>query len=158
MSNDQTQFNQAILIKEIDNSPKLKLTIIESQSFSPQTVIMINACGYPESKRKVNDGQTYIGSKDLNIETGQSLNDIVFSRGEVGMGNRHCLIKYIIESKSYYIKDMCEGTGTFIQIEKSINLHNEYVISCGNSHIFISINPKNELRLKFLDGPNNEEE
>ena len=74
------------------------------------------------------------------------------------MGNRHFLIKYSIENKNYYIKDMGEGTGTFIQIEKSINLHNDFVISYGNSHMFIAILPKDELKIKFLDGPNAEKE
>jgi len=94
-----------------------------------------------------------MGTKDMNIETGQPINDIVFSRGEIGMGNRHLLIKYLLEDKSYYIKDMGEGTGTFIQVDKSINLQNDFIISFGNSHMHIGIAANEELKLGFLDGP-----
>lgn len=94
-----------------------------------------------------------MGTKDINIETGQALNDIVFSRGEIGMGNRHLLVKYMVESKNYYIQDMGEGTGTFIQVDKSINLQNDFVISFGSSHIHLNITPNAELKLDFVDGP-----
>lgn len=115
---------------------------------------MVNACGYPYSRRKANDGKVFMGTKDVNIETGQAVNDIIFSKGEIGMGNRHFLIKYLIEDKNYYIKDVGEGTGTFIQIDKSITLQNDFVISFGSFHMHISITPTEELKLEFLDGPN----
>jgi len=89
----------------------------------------------------------------MNIETGQAINDIVFSRREIGMGNRHLLIKYLPEDKNYYIKDMGEGTGTFIQLDKSINLQNDFIISFGSSHMHIGIAANEELKLEFLDGP-----
>jgi len=72
------------------------------------------------------------------------------------MGDQHLVIKYITDTKSYYIKDTGEGTGTFIQIDNSITLQNEYIISFGTFHMFIIITGDNELRLKFLDGPNTE--
>lgn len=70
------------------------------------------------------------------------------------MGNRHLLIKFFMDSKSYFLKDAGEGTGTFIQIDKSITLQNDYIISYGDSHMFIAISPNDDLQLKFIDGPN----
>lgn len=136
------------------SAQKLKLTFLESQSFSPNTTIIINACGYPYSRRKANDGKVFVGVRDVNVETRQVVNDIVFSKGELGMGNRHFLIQYLAEDKSYYLKDLGEGTGTFIQVEKSINLQSDFILSFGRSHMLVNISPNNELQLEFLDGPN----
>lgn len=138
---------------EVGKGPLLRLTVIESQSYAPETVFEVNACGCPLSKRKVCDGHVYIGTKDGENETQEWTNDIVFSKGEIGMGDRHCVVKYVVDTKSYYIKDTGEGTGTFIKIEDSIALQNEYIISFGSSHVFIMLTSENELRLKFLDGP-----
>ena len=69
------------------------------------------------------------------------------------MGNKHMLLKYSVEHKSYYLRDMGEGTGTFIMIDKSMVLQHGYIISYGDSHMFVIITPNSELQLKFLDGP-----
>lgn len=139
--------------KEIEKAPKLVLTVCESHTYKPKTEFLINACGYTGSKRKANDGYVYIGAKEVNSETGEILNDIVFPAGERGMGNRHVLIMYEMERKAYYIKDLCEGTGTFIHIDKPLLLQHGYIISYGDSHMFVSIFSDNGIQLKYLDGP-----
>lgn len=139
--------------KEAERAPRLMLTVTESPTYQPKSQFVINACGCPHSKRKVKDGCVYIGTKDVNVETGEVLNDIVFPREERGMGNRHLLIKYAIEKKNYYIKDIGEGTGTFIRIDKSLLLQHGYIISYGDSHMFVSLPPDNNIQLRYLDGP-----
>lgn len=146
--------NKIIPSSEISRASILKLTIIKSQSLELETNFEINACGYPLSKRKTNDGLVYIGTKEINVETQEAVNDIIFPRSEYGMGNRHLVIQYSMENKNYYIKDAGEGTGTFIQISHPIILQNEFIISFATSHIFVIITSENELQLKFLDGPN----
>jgi len=69
------------------------------------------------------------------------------------MGNKHFMIKYSVETGSYYIKDTGEGTGTFIKIDKSLVLQHGYIISYGNCSMFVIITPGKELQLKFVDGP-----
>ena len=155
-TNDQPA-PRIIPLQEIEKASLLRLTILESKSYNSETIFEINACGYPKSKRKANDGRVYVGTKDLNVETQEAVNDILFSLGEIGMGNRHFVIEYSIESKNYYIRDSGEGTGTFIQIDKSITLQNEYVISYGSYHMFVAITNENQLILKFIDGPNENE-
>ncbi len=95
----------------------------------------------------------YIGAKEQNIETSEITNDLIFAKEEHGMGNRHLMIKYSLETKSYHIKDMGEGTGTFIRIDKSVVLQHGYIMSFGDSHMFVIITPSQELQLKFLAGP-----
>eukprot|EP00826_Nyctotherus_ovalis_P037863 TRINITY_DN3495_c0_g1_i3.p1 TRINITY_DN3495_c0_g1~~TRINITY_DN3495_c0_g1_i3.p1 ORF type:complete len:148 (-),score=35.22 TRINITY_DN3495_c0_g1_i3:426-869(-) len=141
---------------EIRRAPVLRLIVVESQSYVPETCFEINACGYLFSKRKADDGEVHIGTKGENTDTQEWTNDIVFSKGERGMGDKHFVIKYIADSKSYYVRDSGEGTGTFIQIDSSITLQNEYIISFAAFHIFLMITTHNELHLKFLDGPNDQ--
>lgn len=134
----------------------LRLTVVESQSYVPESCFEINACGYLLSKRKADDGEVHIGTKGENADTQEWANDIVFSKGERGMGDKHFVIKYIADSRSYYVRDSGEGTGTFIQIDSAIALQNEYIISFGPFHIFLMIAAHSELRLKFLDGPHDQ--
>ncbi len=53
---------------------------------------------------------------------------------ERGFGKRHFLIKYDTEKKTYYLKDLEEGTGTFIKIAPKWALRNNSVISFGDIH------------------------
>ncbi|MDR3547023.1 MAG: FHA domain-containing protein [Candidatus Pacebacteria bacterium] len=143
--------------KEIQTAPRLRLTVLESPTYKAKTEFLINACGYIYSLRKARDGCVYIGTKTTNNETGEPLNDIAFQTGEPGMGNRHLLIKYDLERKGYYMKDMGEGTGTFIRIEKSLALQYGYIISYGNSHMYVILQPDKSMQLRFLDGPRTDE-
>lgn len=143
--------------KEIQKAPRLLLTVSESPTCKSGTQFTINACGYPYSRRRPKDGCVYIGTKEVNAESGEILNDIVFHAEERGMGNRHLYIKYFLENKSYYIKDIGEGTGTFIRIDKSVLLQHGYIISYGDCHMFVSLFPKNVIQLRYLDGPRTDE-
>ena len=56
---------------------------------------------------------------DLNqndiLETSK-LNDFVLPKNE-GFGKRHFTIVFSVEKNGYYIKDMGDGTGTFIKVD-----------------------------------------
>ena len=54
------------------------------------------------------------------------------------------------------IKDMGEGMGTFIKLEKPLKLQNNFIISFGESHVIVNVEENNVL-LRFIDGPKNEE-
>ena len=43
------------------------------------------------------------------------INDVILPKND-GFGERHFMIKYLIEKNYYMIKDLGEGTGTFIKV------------------------------------------
>lgn len=51
---------------------------------------------------------------------------------------------------------MGEGMGTFIRLDRPLKLQNNFIISFGESHVIVQIEP-NCLGLRFLDGPRIEE-
>lgn len=138
--------------KEIELSPKLIIKIQESRTLEKGASYIINACGYIDSQRKLNDGCVYIGTNDTKSNR-KEINDIIIPKEERGMGARHILIRFILETRSYYIKDNGDGTGTFIKIEKSLVLRTGYIISYGDSHMVVTILESKDIQLKFLDGP-----
>lgn len=80
---------------------------------------------------------------------------------EKGFGRRHFVIKYSIERKIYILKDLEEGTGTFIKINPKLTLRNNSIVSFGDIHfavIFPPVDPilpeaKPSILVKFLEGP-----
>lgn len=107
------------------------------------------------AKRLVKDGCVYAGSTEKQGRL--VINDIILSENEKGVGKRHFLIQYnkgrfYIEKASFFIKDMGEGLGTFIRIEKPIKLISAYIFSFGDSHMIVHIE-NTLLTLKFIEGP-----
>jgi hypothetical protein len=76
----------------------------------------INACGLMGSQRNKSDGCTLIGSLERGPD-GEILNDFVIPTTTVGIGKRHMMIRYNIQNKSYYIRDLGDGSGTFVKLE-----------------------------------------
>jgi hypothetical protein len=58
------------------------------------------------------------------------VNDIVIATTE-GKSLRHFVIQYEEGSKHYTIRDMENGSGTFVKIDREIELHTNYIISFG---------------------------
>ena len=107
------------------------------------------------SKRNVKDGCVYAGSMEKHGRL--IVNDIILSEKEKGIGKRHFMINYNkgrkhIDRGIYYLKDMGEGMGTFIRIDKPIKLKSSYIISFGDSHMVVQIS-NNVLSIRFIEGP-----
>ena len=139
--------------EEAENAPVLTLEVQESQVLAPGSTYLINACGYVESERKANDGCVYMGTRKRSPDGNDCVNDILIGPEDQGMGEKHLLIKYSMEAKSYYIKDLGEGTGTFVKVECPLVLKQGHIISFGDSHMAVSLRPNGKIQLKFLDGP-----
>jgi len=75
------------------------------------------------------------------------------------------VIKYNLDDKKYYMRDLGDGSGTFIRIDntKDLVLKHGFIISFGDSHMVVQfssevVDPNNQhvvqkITLKFLDGP-----
>jgi hypothetical protein len=44
-------------------------------------------------------------------------NDFVISSMDTGIGKRHMVIKYNMDNKSYYLRDLGDGSGTFVRLD-----------------------------------------
>ncbi len=82
--------------------------------FQKNTELIINAQGLIGSQRNKSDGCTIIGSQE---PIGEPINDFVISNVDMGIGKRHMVIKYNIDNKSYYLRDLGDGSGTFVKLD-----------------------------------------
>jgi len=93
-----------------------------------------------DGKRVKSDGCVIIGS--LGQKEGNSegpVNDFTICYEENGgPSKRHMIIKYSIVDKKYFLRDLGEGSGTFVKIESPLLLKNGYIISFGDSHMTVS--------------------
>jgi len=121
----------------------------------------VNACGLIGGLRNKKDGWTYFGCQEKHPDTGEVTNDFLVPESEQGIGKRHFVIRYSIDPKMYYIKDLGEGTGTFVRLDVPLSLKSNYIISFGDSHMVVQIYndtakpdlTKSKIQLRFLDGP-----
>lgn len=90
--------------------------MIEGFAVPKNTTLQINACGLIGSKRNKSDGCTIIGSQEQNAN-GEVFNDFVISSMDTGIGKRHMVIKYNLDNKSYYLRDLGDGSGTFVRLD-----------------------------------------
>ena len=56
-----------------------------------------------------------------------------------GIGKRHMVIKYNEEDKKYYLRDLGDGSGTFIRVDnqKDLILKHGFIVSFGDSHMVV---------------------
>ena len=109
-------------------------------------VIEIDAAGIVGGSRA--DGITYFGQC---ANSDYIHNDYNFPMDELGVGKRHMMIKYNDTNNKYYLKDLADGTGTFIKLTKQMKLESGYIISFGDTHMTILIEDHNII-IKFLEG------
>lgn len=110
--------------------------------------------GLKSSLRNSKDGCVYAGCSEKSGMV--RINDIILPEDEKGVGSRHFMIQYFKEKGTYMIKDMGEGMGTFIRLDKPLRLQNNFIVSFGESHVIIQVEGIC-LTLRFIDGPRNEE-
>lgn len=134
---------------------KLTLVVIDTVHMVVGTEYEISPQGLKFSKRSVKDGCVYAGS--LEKQGRAIVNDLILPDQEKGIGRRHFMINYnkgkkYSENGTYSIKDMGEGLGTFIRIDRPIKIKNSYIFSFGDSHLIVNIQD-NQLALRFIEGP-----
>lgn len=45
------------------------------------------------------------------------MNDFIISNIDAGIGKRHLVIKYNLDDRNYYIRDLGDGSGTFVRLD-----------------------------------------
>ncbi len=66
-------------------------------------------------------------------------NDFIIPEKELGFGKKHLEIRYSLGKELYQIRDLCDGTGTFIKIERPLPLKDRNVISFVDIHFLVKI-------------------
>ena len=124
----------------IINRKSLNLEVLESPSVKLGTIITINPSGLEGSKREVNDGRSFFGTYVGNDQ--YQINDYTFPMEEQGFGKRHFVIEYNNDKDAYYLKDLGDGTGTFIRINQKVVLNTNMIISFNSIHIAVIFPPE----------------
>lgn len=128
MSCNETSKNQNTKFAEdaIKSAKKLTLTVIDGGTIPKGTSFLINAGGYINSQRNIQDGIVYFGCTDKNAHPGDpKTNDIEFTPEESGFSPKQCEIYYVVEEDEYYIKDLGDSTGTFIRIDNKTVIYKQ---------------------------------
>ena len=99
--------------------------------------MLINAQGLEGSLRNKNDGCTIIGSGEAG-QNGEPINDFVIPQDELGIGKRHLIIKYNMDNGDYYMRDLGDGSGTFVRLDIPLVLKHGFIISFGDSHMIVN--------------------
>ena len=139
-------------IEEAQALPKLLLEVQEGPVLEPGTRYLLTARGYPNSKRNIPDGMVYFGKQDADEATGESKNDIVLSSEEPGIGLMHFVIQFNRTQNAFAVKDLGQGSGTFIKIQAPLKLTTGNVIAFGESHMAVDMLLDGKIQLKFLEG------
>jgi hypothetical protein len=113
-SNDQLASKQ-IMQEIVEKGKKLQIQVKDGGKIPKGTLFDLDASGYKNSKRKERDGVIYFGC--LSKSQADTGNDIEFSVEDSGFGSRQFKITYSIDDDEYFIKDLCEGAGTFVRID-----------------------------------------
>ena len=130
---------------EVGSAPLLEVKIIEGLEDAIGQCLQVNAQGLVGSKRNKKDGCTIIGSLEVDPASGEYFNDYVIpnedvvATGQGGIGKRHMVIKYNDADKMYYLRDLGEGSGTFIRVDnhRDLVLKHGFIVSFGDSHMVI---------------------
>jgi len=62
-----------------------------------------------------------------------------------------------MSTKNYYLKDLGEGTGTFLKLEKPLTLAQGSIISFADSHMVVLNKQPEKIQIKFLEGPKSDQ-
>lgn len=139
--------------------PRLEIKVLDGTLLSPGETFKISPSGLEGSIRGVSDGEVYFGGVAKVKET--VVNDYVLPNEE-GVGNRHFLVKYHSVERKYTIRDLGEGTGTFIKLTTKLLLRDNYILSFGENHMIVHhcevINQEEaKITVKFIDGPKSDQ-
>lgn len=127
---------------DASRAPKLRLTVLQSETYAVGTEFRVNANGLEDAQQ---NGRVLIGS-DLK-ESDIAVVD------EHGVGSQHCMIQFDVPNRNYLLKDLDEGSGTFIKVTKRTALTARSVLCIGKSSIAVVLLEVAHLQLTFIEGP-----
>ena len=150
-SSDETEKSSADLAKikeEFNNSKKLILEIMSSNSKENFSTIEINPYGYVDSLRP-KDGCTFFGYFPKNSENNfenyvdYTLKNKDNSYDESYIG-KYFRIKFNPYDLNYYLKDTGHGFGTFMKIMDWTEIKNNFLLNIGENYIVLFLGDEDD--------------
>jgi pSer/pThr/pTyr-binding forkhead associated (FHA) protein len=138
--------------QEAAEAPRLTIQVVESAVFEVGKLLAITPLGVEGSARCRVDGHIFAGS--VGEEGGKVVNDLVLPQ-EDGIGRRHFVMRYSPTTKKYSLKDLGDGSGTFVRIKSPLVLKQGYIVSFSDSHLLIQLDELDpaKISVRFLEGP-----
>ena len=121
---------------------RLRLEILESQVLSPGSELLITPSGLEGINHRPSDGIVYAGSSDTDC-------DLVIKDDSTLMGRRQFMVYW--KEGTCYLKDMGEGSGTFVRVNGSTTVSSGSIVSFGDCHMLVLVEDTT-LVLKQLTG------
>ena len=115
------------------------------------------------------DGVTYFGTNEASplsvilVCYGENVqrdikNDYIFPAEDSGFGQKQFKIFYSVNEDQYYLKDLGDGSGTFIRVDTKIIVRQGYIVTFGNYHIVLNYkmskdpDPDHTIYIQLIDG------
>lgn len=138
--------------KEAAEAPTLVIEVVESLSLRVGMKLQITGRGLEGSARGKFDGRIFVGSGSP--EAGQAFNDYVLPQEE-GIGSKHFMFKYNPLTLKYFLRDLGDGSGTFVRIKSPLTLKQGFIVSFSDSHLLIQLDESepNSISIRFVEGP-----
>lgn len=131
--------------EHISTVKTLNIEVVESPTVEFGAMLTITPKGLIGSKRNAQDGCTYFG-------TNPDENDYIISTEEIGFGEKHLVIQYDSNKKTYILKTLKDGTGTFIKISERMVIDSDIILSFTNLHLAIVLsNDKSKAEYDLTD-------
>ena len=148
-STEAPEPSQDDYLKRLRETPpggkQLRLKVLSSTSLQKFSIITISPLGCEGSLRGVQDGCTYFGNEQS--EDGMERNDLVIPlEGGQKQTGRHFVIRFDLATETYYLKDLGQGLGCFIRLERPMPLKDSMLIHIGESFLLANILPRLTLR------------
>lgn len=128
-----------------NNRKKIKLELLDPQSFLPQNAYIINSTGLEESTIGRNDGKVIVGFDEKQC-------DICIPYQHENE-KTHFVIYFNEKMNNYFVMNQKISSTTFIKINKEIKINKNYIISIGESNLIVDIQDSDNIVIKFLEGP-----
>lgn len=92
-------------------------------------------------------GSSRVDERELQLSQGRAsvANDVIVNDPSLeesqqkpeGEEKRNFVIKYKLDRGGYYLKDLGEGAGTFVRVDKPLIVSTGFLISFGDSHMVL---------------------
>jgi len=143
---EKTQLNiiNTNYIKPINSSHLLKLVVIEAKNLELNSEILVSPT-HIDGRHSLREYSFIFGKESGN-------NDYNFPINE-NVGKVQFEIKYETDSQLYMLKDINNGTGSFVKLVQPQIIDNDYIFSFCEMHLFVYKPLKdNKIKFKFLVG------
>jgi hypothetical protein len=155
-----TSTNIRALLDAEDNSLavcSVTLEVVESAIFEAGGTIELSEAGITASHNPV----TEMLASHCTVRDSETEVKMEFCLPEEEIGNQHFAIIFERRTSHFFLSDLGTGTGTFVKIIEPMLLKSRFIISFGDSHMAINVQPASQrqvldrpmLRIMFVEGP-----